>query len=66
MKEKFDYSSFFQKYWISAQLGSGVRNLYKYTKYYFGQKSIFQDGDVFRITVHWMNRIRLIMDKMDK
>lgn len=31
--------------------GSGVRNLFKYTKLYSGKDSKFQEGDVFRIIV---------------
>lgn len=33
------------------RLGSGVRNLYKYSKYYSGNEPSFIEGDVFRITV---------------
>ena len=35
----------------SDQLGSGVRNLFKYSKYYSGQEPQFIEGDVFRIIV---------------
>ena len=33
------------------RLGSGVRNLYKYSKYYSGEEPSFIEGDVFRIVV---------------
>lgn len=32
-------------------LGSGIRNLYKYSKYYSGAEPTFMEGDVFRIIV---------------
>ena len=35
----------------SDQLGSGVRNLFKYSKYYSGQEPQFIESDVFRIIV---------------
>lgn len=44
-------ASFFRTIGWSDQLGSGVRNLYKYTKLYSGQDPLFQEGDVFRIIV---------------
>ena len=44
-------AAFFRNIGYSDQLGSGVRNLYKYTKFYSGQEPMFQEGDVFRITV---------------
>ena len=44
-------ASFFRNIGYSDQLGSGVRNLFKYTKYYSGQEPEFKEGDVFRITV---------------
>ena len=33
------------------QLGSGVHNLFKYSKYYSGQEPEFVEGDVFKIVV---------------
>lgn len=33
------------------QLGSGVRNLFKYSKHYSGREPEFIEGDVFRIIV---------------
>lgn len=44
-------ASFFRTIGWSDQLGSGVRNLYKYTKLYSGQDPLLQEGDVFRIVV---------------
>lgn len=44
-------ASFFRTIGWSDQLGSGVRNLYKYTKLYSGQNPVFQEGDVFSIVV---------------
>ena len=44
-------ASFFRNIGWSDRLGSGVRNLYKYSEYYSGQKPEFIEGDVFRIIV---------------
>lgn len=44
-------ASFFRTIGWSDQLGSGVRNLYKYTKLYSGQNPVFHEGDVFSIVV---------------
>lgn len=44
-------ASFFRNIGYSDQLGSGVRNLFKYTKLYSGKEPEFKEGDVFRITV---------------
>jgi ATP-dependent DNA helicase RecG len=44
-------ASFFRNIGWSDRLGSGVRNLYKYSKYYSGQEPEFIEGDVFRIIV---------------
>lgn len=44
-------AAFFRNIGYSDQLGSGVRNLFKYTKFYSGKSPIFHEGDVFRITV---------------
>ena len=42
-------ASFFRNIGYADQLGSGVRNLYKYSKYYSGKEPEFIEGDVFRI-----------------
>ena len=44
-------ASFFRNIGYSDQLGSGVRNLFKYTKFYSGKKPELKEGDVFKITV---------------
>ena len=44
-------AAFFRNIGHSDQLGSGVRNLYKYTKLYSGQKPKLIEGDIFRIIV---------------
>ena len=44
-------SSFFRNIGRADRLGSGVRNLYKYSKYYSGAEPTFMEGDVFRIIV---------------
>lgn len=44
-------AAFFRNIGHSDQLGSGVRNLYKYTKFYSGQEPELIEGDIFRIIV---------------
>ena len=44
-------ASFFRTIGRADRLGSGVRNLYKYSKYYSGEAPSFMEGDVFRIVV---------------
>lgn len=44
-------ASFFHNIGHSDQLGSGVRNLYKYTMFYSGQQPELIEGDIFRIIV---------------
>ncbi|WP_434311035.1 winged helix-turn-helix transcriptional regulator [Hominifimenecus sp. rT4P-3] len=44
-------ASFFRNIGYADQLGSGVRNLFKYGKYYSGKETEFIEGDVFRIIV---------------
>lgn len=44
-------AAFFRNIGYADQLGSGVRNLFKYTKFYSGQEPQFIEGDVFRIIV---------------
>lgn len=44
-------ASFFRNIGYADQLGSGVRNLFKYCKYYSGNEPEFVEGDVFRIVV---------------
>lgn len=44
-------ASFFRNIGYADQLGSGVRNLFKYSKYYSGKIPEFMEGDIFRIVV---------------
>ena len=44
-------AAFFRNIGYADQLGSGVRNLFKYSKYYSGQEPQFIESDVFRIIV---------------
>lgn len=44
-------AAFFRNIGYADQLGSGVRNLFKYSQYYSGQEPRFEEGDVFRIVV---------------
>lgn len=44
-------ASFFRNIGYADQLGSGVRNLFKYSKIYSGEDPKFEEGDIFRITV---------------
>ena len=44
-------ASFFRTIGWSGRLGSGVRNLFKYTKFYSGADPEFHEGDVFRLIV---------------
>ena len=42
-------ASFFRNIGWSDRLGSGVRNIFKYSKYYSGKEPEFIEGDVFAI-----------------
>lgn len=44
-------ASFFRNIGYADQLGSGVRNLFKYSRYYSGREPEFVEGDIFRILV---------------
>lgn len=44
-------ASFFRNIGYADQLGSGVRNLFKYTRLYSGKDPEFKEGDIFRIIV---------------
>ena len=44
-------ASFFRNIGYADQLGSGVRNLFKYSKFYSGKDPELKEGDIFRITV---------------
>ena len=36
---------------IADELGSGMRNTYKYTQLYSGQNPLFEEGDIFRTII---------------
>ena len=44
-------SKVFREIGLADELGSGMRNAYKYTKMYSGGEPQFVEGDVFRITI---------------
>lgn len=44
-------ADFFRNIGYADKLGSGVRNLFKYSKFYSGKEPEFIEGDVFRIVV---------------
>lgn len=44
-------AAFFRNIGYADQLGSGVRNLFKYSKFYSGKDPEFVEGDIFRIIV---------------
>lgn len=44
-------ASFFRNIGYAEQPGSGVKNLFKYSKFYSGKNPEFEEGDVFRIIV---------------
>jgi ATP-dependent DNA helicase RecG len=44
-------ASFFRNIGYADQLGSGVRNLFKYSRFYSGREPEFIEGDIFKIIV---------------
>ncbi|MDY0289196.1 MAG: HigA family addiction module antitoxin [Sphaerochaeta sp.] len=48
-------SKVFREIGLADELGSGMRNTYKYTKLYSGAEPIFSEGEVFRIVVPLYN-----------
>lgn len=44
-------ANFFHQIGRADELGSGVRNLYHYVRIYSGADPVFDEGDVFRLTV---------------
>lgn len=44
-------SKVFREIGLADELGSGMRNTYKYTKMYSGAEPQFVEGDVFRISI---------------
>lgn len=51
-------ADFFRNIGYADKLGSGVRNLFKYSKFYSGKEPEFIEGDVFRIIVPLNERLR--------
>ena len=44
-------SKVFREIGIADELGSGMRNTYKYTQLYSGQTPLFEEGDIFRTII---------------
>lgn len=44
-------SKFFREIGLADELGSGMRNTYKYTQLYSGQNPLFEEGDIFRTII---------------
>ena len=44
-------SKVFREIGIADELGSGMRNTYKYTQLYSGQNPLFEEGDIFRTII---------------
>ena len=44
-------SKVFREIGLADELGSGMRNIYKYTQLYSGQNPLFEEGDVFKTVI---------------
>ena len=44
-------SKIFREIGLADELGSGMRNTYKYTQLYSGQNPLFEEGDIFRTVI---------------
>ena len=44
-------SKVFREIGLADELGSGMRNTYKYTQLYSGQNPLFEEGDIFRMMI---------------
>lgn len=44
-------SKIFREIGLADELGSGMRNTYKYTQLYSGRKPLFEEGDIFRTII---------------
>ena len=44
-------ANFFKEIWFADELGSGVRNLYKYVPLYSGRRPTLIDDDIFKLTI---------------
>lgn len=56
----------FRNIGFADQLGSGVRNLFKYSRFYSGKDPEFQEGDVFRIIVPLDEQLLYKLKNADK
>ena len=55
---------FFVNIGRADKLGSGMRNLYKYTKIYSGQEPVLIEGDVFKTTIPLNLSLKNMSDKL--
>ena len=56
-------AAFFRNIGYADQLGSGVRNLFKYSKYYSGQEPEFVEGDIsaqYRLILNYVKENKKI------
>ena len=44
-------SKVFREIGLADELGSGMRNIYKYTQLYSGQNPLFEEGDIFKTII---------------
>lgn len=59
--------NFFKEIGLADELGSGVRNVAKYTKIYSGGVPIFKEDDIFKVEVPIANTKRMVSgDKSTK
>ena len=54
-------ANFFRNIGYADKLGSGVRNLFKYSKFYSGKDPIFEEKDVFKIATDNANEAKYIV-----
>ena len=58
-------SKVFREIGLADELGSGMRNTYKFTEMYSGGEPEFREGDIFRITVPVAEDATIIDDEPD-
>ena len=59
-------SSFFRNIGLADKLGSGVRNIFKYARFYQGGHPKFLEHDIFRTTVDFVNAtVNATVNKLD-
>ena len=56
-------AKFFKEIGLADELGSGVRNMVKYTKIYSGGVPILKEDDIFRTIIPLENKENIIADK---